>query len=91
MTDEQAQDLLNTTALAICPGLQLEFTSSRNHLCGVQVSYIWVQNSVAFGIEELSANKNPKQFTRLFKRRVERSLVDLRKKILEELRELRRK
>ena len=89
MVYKEAQNLLNKKAKDICPGLQLEFMCSPSQFY-VLVSHIDVCNSVAFDITELSRN-NAKQLTPLFKRRVERSLVDLRKKILEDLRELRRK
>jgi len=87
MDNEKAQDLLNAMATEICPGLRLEFMCSRSQPY-VQVSYIDVCNLVAFDNKELSVNAAP-QLIRLFKRRVERSLIDLRKKILEDLRELR--
>lgn len=89
MDYKQAQDLLNTMAVEICPNLRLEFMSHRSNP-NIQTGFIDMSNSVSFDIAELSAN-TPPQLIKLFKRRVERSLIDLRKKILEDLRELRGK
>lgn len=86
---KKAQDLLNIVAKDVCPNLQLEFMCNRSWPY-VQTSFINVSNSVSFDNKELSIN-NASQITKLFRRRVERSLIDLRKKILEDLRELRRK
>lgn len=82
-------DLLNVAAKDICPNLLLEFTYSRQSP-RTYTSFINTTNSVSFDSKELLMN-DALQITKLFKCRVERSLMDIRKKLLEDLRELRRK
>jgi len=92
MTDQEAQDLLNELndmAEDICPNLRLDFMSDRSWPY-VQVSFIGVTNSFTFDNAELQCNSTP-QLIKLFKRRAERSLIDMRKKLLEDLRQLRGK
>lgn len=89
MKSEEIQDLLNLTAEEICPQLRLEFLGDRDNQF-LQTSYILPSNHVTFDEREVEKN-NGENLRKLFKRRVERSLVDLRKMILEDLRELRGK
>lgn len=89
MTYKEAQNLLNTMAKEVCPDLQLEFMCDRSWPY-VQTSFIYIQKPVSFDNKELSLN-DANALMALFKRRVERALIDLRKKILEDLRELRSK
>jgi hypothetical protein len=76
MTDNQIVDLLNVMARNLIPELRLEFYIARQPC--VFVGHILQDGAVAFDREEVIKNNTPKNFAKLFKRRIKSSLEEMK-------------
>lgn len=90
MNHNEINDLLNVTIKDLCPDLHIDFFMKCNQP-NVFIGHINVTSPLCFDVKEIMLNnKNAKRFLKLISKRTERSLMDIRRFALQELRKLRK-